>query len=229
MQLSRLAFAGPVVALVLLGACTIGGGGSSSGGAGGGTVSGSGSVGAVRPPMPPANDLAADCPPAVPRSGALCSFEAVCEYGDAADPACNVTARCEGQDQLAWTIETGAACPSTCPKRFDERAPGDSCGEPLCTYLEATCGCVGATGATGDGGAGEGGSADGGSGDEGGTLGRWQCVRPGNGCPARRPVAGTGCTQTGLACDYGACLFGGTGLTLECTGIHWLETEATCP
>lgn len=168
-----------------------------------------------------------DCPNSVPVNGSACPALARCEIGGNGDPACNVIALCNGR---TWQVDDSLDCPTTCPARFDERMPGEECSDAdVCTYLEATCGCAGATKPDVDAGGDAG--ADAGAEAGAATAGRWQCVRPGGGCPARRPVAGFGCAGA-MICDYGSCLFGPPArLTFEClAATHtWVEAEATCP
>jgi hypothetical protein len=116
----------------------------------------------------------------------------------------------------------------------------------LCTYLEATCGCAGAidgawTTITGgsnntsnDGGVdastGDGGDASAGDAGDAGpaAVGQWQCIRPRNGCPARRPVEGARCTKA-IDCDYGSCVFG-VPLSLTCINGRWTALYVgSCP
>ncbi len=161
-----------------------------------------------------------------------------CEYGGAADPSCNTIARCAPNG--TWTIEQPTHCPTTCPDHFDERVPGATCsGTEMCTYLEATCGCAGAidgawtaiTGGSNDVTSSDGGdeasTADGG--DAGpSAIGRWQCIRPGNGCPARRPLEGARCTKP-MDCDYGTCAFG-VPLAMTCINEQWTALFiGSCP
>jgi hypothetical protein len=172
------------------------------------------------------------CPQSQPVAGTQC-FVATCEYGLEADPSCNAVARCS--DDQTWVIEQPTHCPKSCPLHFDERAPGAKCSDPdVCTYLEATCGCAGAiippsdpadSGVDPDGG--EGGAAD--ASEAGAPLiGHWQCVRAGQGCPARRPLLGARCVTT-ASCDYGSCLFG-EPLNYECVENKWTNGPApTCP
>jgi hypothetical protein len=211
--------------------------------------SGSGGPSPGGPPFPPT--AAPICPAAgPPLTGEQCFSSSglvsdVCEYGGSADPSCNVIARCPADNQGAWTVEQPTHCPTTCPAHFDERVPGATCtGTELCTYLEATCGCAGAidgawTTITGgsnntsnDGGV-DASAADGGDGGDGGdarpaAIGRWQCIRPGNGCPARRPVEGAHCTKA-MDCDYGTCVFG-VPLSLTCINGRWTALfVGSCP
>ena len=185
----------------------------------GGTSSAPGSSGTGQPIGPQAI-----CPAQQPVAGDRCGL-GTCEYGGAADPACNFIAKCN--DSAIWDVFPPDHCPTTCPARFDERVPGEACDGPdVCTYREATCGCAGATGqppTLGDGGD-EGGDAA--TADSGGSalVGHWQCVRPGDGCPARRPVIGTACTKP-MTCDYGTCLFG-VPLAVECNFNTWIAPGA---
>ena len=248
MQLS----AGVGRALVAVGglvACVAACNGTSSSGGfgfGGPDTIGGGSAGPdISAPLPPNSgpfSSSIACPANLPSDGEPCgsgfSPVGVCEYGGAADPSCNTIARCN-PDQGAWTFEQPTHCPTTCPDHFDERVPGASCsGAELCTYLEATCGCAGAidgawTSITGgsnstssDAGA-DASTADGG--DAGPpAVGQWQCVRPGNGCPARRPVAGSHCTKA-MDCDYGTCVFG-VPLAMTCIDETWTALHVgSCP
>lgn len=217
-----LAFGAAAGAVPSIVACTSS---SSSSGGFGGTISGSaGSTGSSGPRPPsggPSNRP--DCQ-SQPNTGDSCTT-GVCEYGGAADPGCNTIATCISG---SWAVQQPTYCPSTCPLKFDERAPGATCSDPdLCTYLEATCGCAGAivppssnvdSGAD-DSGDGSAPDPDAGTNADAGTplIGQWQCVRPGDGCPARRPLPGAACNKA-MLCDYGTCLFG-LPLTLECAGV----------
>jgi hypothetical protein len=214
---------------------TTGFGTSSS--AGGGVVFGS----ADGPtPVPPPNALppsAASCPLAPPAEGENC-FGDTCEYGGAADPSCNVIARCSAQ-LGTWKLEQPSHCTNTCPDHFDEHVPGASCSGPdLCTYLEATCGCAGAidgawtsiTGGSNNSASDAGTDASAGDAGDAGppAVGQWQCVRPGGGCPARRPVEGTRCTKA-MDCDYGSCIFG-VPLAMTCINERWSTVfVGSCP
>jgi hypothetical protein len=213
---------------------------SATSGAFSGTASFGGSVSGPdesvsAPSLPSGSSPGPRCPPDFAVEGAPCTGGA-CELGVAEDPSCNIIARCS--DSLAWKYEQPTHCPTTCPDHFDEHAPGASCsGTELCTYLEATCGCAGAidgawtsiTGGmnnTSDGGE-EASTPDGG--DAGSAAaGTWQCIRPGNGCPARRPVEGTRCTKA-MDCDYGTCVFG-VPLAMTCVNEVWTALfVGSCP
>jgi hypothetical protein len=229
--------------LACVAACngTTGFGGSSSTGGGVSFGSADGPTSAPPSSTSPFPPSAAACPTNMPVEGDNC-FGGTCEYGGAADPACNVVARCSAQ-LGTWTLEQPSHCASTCPAHFDEDRPGTSCSRTeLCTYLEATCGCAGAidgawtsiTGGsnnvTSDAGA-DASTIDGGDAgaDAGaGAIGQWQCVRPGNGCPARRPVEGTRCTKA-MDCDYGTCVFG-VPLAMTCINERWTAVYVgSCP
>jgi hypothetical protein len=194
------------------------------------------------PPGPPSSATsfpqAPVCPVPQPLNGESCfaagpSFD-TCEYGGAVDPSCNVIARCIVENG-SWSVEQPTHCPTTCPDHFDERAPGETCsGTELCTYLEATCGCAGAidgawTNITGGSNntvsdAGAEASADAGP----AAIGRWQCIRPVNGCPVRRPLLGTRCTKA-IDCDYGTCAFG-VPLSMTCINGLWTALYVgSCP
>jgi hypothetical protein len=192
--------------------------GTSSTGGFAGSGSPGGQAGSSVTPLP-------DCPQVLPLKGQSCS-RGTCEYGGNADPACNTIARCYAGE---WQIETPESCPSSCPAQFDDHKPGDACSGPqTCTYREATCGCAGAisgawTSVHSASGPDAGASVPDADADaEAGVppVGYWQCVRPGNGCPARMPLAGTHCTKP-IVCDYGTCVFG-VPLTMECDGFTWL-------
>jgi hypothetical protein len=201
------------------------------------TSFGSGSTGsfggsASAPAGPPSAGFtpsAAQCPALRPTEGDFCSG-GVCEYGGHADPRCNIVARCPGD---RWTIDDPSHCPDACPARFDELRPGEACSGPdTCTYLEATCGCAGAIAAADGGDPGGDPGADAGTTEAGADAatpeGHWQCVRPGNACPARMPLAGAHCTKE-MTCDYGTCVFG-VPLTMECDGYVWLGPGSQqCP
>lgn len=234
-RLGRVVVAlGGVVACVA--ACNGTTGSFGSGGSFGGSFTGP-DVSASASPPPTSSFPGSTCPSNPPLEGDSC-FDGACEYGGAADPACNVIARCDSNTN-AWTLEQPNHCPTTCPDHFDEHVPGSSCsGTELCTYLEATCGCAGAidgawTSITGgmnntssDGGD-EASAPDGG--DAGpAAVGTWQCIRPGNGCPARRPVEGTRCTKA-MDCDYGTCVFG-VPLAMTCINERWTALfVGSCP
>ncbi len=253
---SRRRRGGVVVAVVAcVAACSVAAcsGGTNSFGSGGfdeafAAPSGSGGNTNSPPFRPSASPV---CPAAAsPIDGETCFSPSgapsdVCEYGGSADPSCNVIARCRADNQGTWTVEQPTHCPTTCPAHFDERVPGATCtGTELCTYLEATCGCAGAidgawTSITGgsnntskDGGA-DASAADGGDGGSGAApgpaaIGRWQCIRLGNGCPARRPVEGAHCTRA-MDCDYGTCVFG-VPLALTCINERWTALYVgSCP
>jgi hypothetical protein len=159
------------------------------------------------------------CPLYAPAARMSCVAMTTCEYGEAADPACNVIASCDGG---AWTVDAPTHCPTSCPARFDQRVPGTACADPdVCTYLEATCGCAGAkvSGSSG---------VDGGDGGDAARVGHWECVRPAGACPARRPLLGTACIGASI-CDYGTCLFG-VPLAFQCNGQTWGPApEPDCP
>lgn len=203
-----------------------------------GTFGGSAGGPAPIPPSTPSGEPSIVCPTTAPVSGSVCYGSGICEIGGNADPSCNVIARCYAGE---WVVSDAARCPLTCPARFDLLAPGEECsGTDVCTYLEATCGCAGAIRASdgdggdgGDGGGDDDGNDAGDAGAEGGTstLGHWQCVRPGNGCPARRPIVGSRCFEA-MTCDYGSCVFG-AHLAYQCLAniSSWVEaeTETACP
>jgi hypothetical protein len=231
-----------VVALGGVVACVAACNGGSTTGFGSGTASFGGSVSgpdvsSAATPPPPGSFPGSTCPPNVPSSSDFC-VDGACEYGGSADPACNVIARCNAASGT-YEIEQPTHCPTTCPDHFDEHAPGASCsGTELCTYLEATCGCAGAidgawTSITGgmnnigaDGGD-EASTPDGGDAGPAAT-GAWQCIRPGNGCPARRPVEGTRCSKA-MDCDYGTCVFG-VPLAMTCINERWTALfVGSCP
>lgn len=232
-QLNRTLLAVGAVAVLVTGvvACSDSSIGFSSSGGFGGSV---GSAGPVPPPTIGAPSLSASCDGTPPEQDSPCPSPGVCEYGGATDPACNVVATCRDN---SWDVVQPSHCPASCPEKFDQRAPGTTCSDPdVCTYLEATCGCAGAIvphsdPPTNDGGADDGGdaAADAEPADSGPPLiGAWQCIRPGDGCPARRPVPGANCTKD-MICDYGTCVFG-VPLTLECAGNTWIAvTGPDCP
>lgn len=225
-----------VVACVAACNGTSGFGTSSS--AGGGVSFGSADIPSSAPPSsgplpPPSADA---CPTNMPIEGDNC-IGGSCEYGGAADPSCNVIARCSAQIGT-WTLEQPNHCPTTCPVHFDERVPGTTCnGTDVCTYLEATCGCAGAidgawTSITGGSNNASDGGPDAASPDGGDAgppaIGEWHCVRPGGGCPARRPVEGTRCTKA-MDCDYGSCVFG-VPLAMTCINERWTALYVgSCP
>ncbi|MBX3185881.1 MAG: hypothetical protein KF819_02655 [Labilithrix sp.] len=194
----------------------------------GGSSGFSGSASAGAPP-PSAPSSALTCPQDVPVSGTNCFTQNVtCEYGLGTDPECNTIAVCA---LSAWEVRHPSACPTACPARFDDRRPGTMCSETdVCVFFEATCGCAGATppdAGVGDGDGGdEGGSPDV---DAGPLIGAWQCVRPGGGCPARRPVPGAACSKA-MTCDYGSCPFA-RPLVYVCDGSTWSQAQDpdSCP
>jgi hypothetical protein len=230
MQLIRMAALATLGLVTFVGACSSSGTSFGSGvGISGGSASPPGSAGVF-------TGTGTECPSIAPSAGEPCASTGVCEYGGHPDPACNALARCYGNN---WVVDPPLSCPDSCPFKFDERKPGETCGGPsTCTYLEATCGCAGAiadawTIVTSASAADAGDDADiDGSTTDGGTSaprdGHWQCVRPGNGCPARLPVAGAHCTKP-MICDYGTCVFG-VPLTMECNGYTWLtQSTQSCP
>lgn len=225
--------------LVGVAACSGTSGFGSSSSAGSGVAFGGADIpSSAAPPNASASPPSASaCPANIPIEGDSC-FGGSCEYGGAADPSCNVIARCSAQ-LGTWTLEQPNHCPTTCPDHFDERVPGASCGgTEVCTYLEATCGCAGAidgawtsisggsNNVTTDAGA-DATSPDGG--DAGASaIGEWRCVRPTKGCPARRPVEGTRCTKA-MDCDYGSCVFG-VPLAMTCINERWTALYVgSCP
>ncbi len=146
------------------------------------------------------------CPTAWPGIGEDCnSLETTaCEYGTNALAACNDVFVCDQSSQRWREHSVGnATCGGPCPYAFDEIAPGGACSEPgtVCSYYEATCGCVA--------------DATDAGGPDAGTSGTWACTRPAFGCPARRPRLGESCVH-GMHCDYGSCLFG-AALAVDCT------------
>ena len=233
MQLTRVLFSALGLAL---GVAACNGIGSSIGfSSAGGSVPGPDGIGSG-PPSSPNGGPGTNCPSEVPTANTPCSGD-TCLYGGSPDPSCNLTARCSAD--FKWTIEE-SHCPASCPGHFDDRVPGEACSDPdVCTYLEATCGCVGAirppVNAADGGDGGDEGGADASAADaadaadpDGGPVGHWQCVRPGNGCPARRPVTGTRCVKS-MSCDYGSCLFG-VPLAYECVPTSWKEAPPMeCP
>jgi hypothetical protein len=54
----------------------------------------------------------------------------------------------------------------------------------------------------------------------------WQCFTPAAGCPQSPPGVGSSCSQTGLVCDYGACVGGGA---VVCTSGSWQTRVLPCP
>lgn len=198
-----------------------------------GTFGGSGGVGsasstAVPPGRNPAPGIACPEKPPAPSRGSSCGNPSiVCEYGSHPDPDCNTIAIACSTG--GWEVRRPTACPTACPARFDERRPGTPCSETdVCTYLEATCGCVGAIAPEDVSDGGVDADLDAGA-DAQPTIGYWQCVRPEeDDCPARRPIAGASCRQE-MTCDYGSCLFG-RQLQYRCNGTYWtLAFDAGCP
>jgi hypothetical protein len=54
----------------------------------------------------------------------------------------------------------------------------------------------------------------------------WICLTLSAGCPDPEPAVGSSCTQSGLVCDYGACI-GGTAV--QCNGSTWAADHPICP
>ena len=54
----------------------------------------------------------------------------------------------------------------------------------------------------------------------------WVCLTLPAGCPDPEPAVGSSCTQSGLVCDYGACI-GGTAV--QCNGSTWAANHPICP
>lgn len=177
---------------------------------------------ATPPPEPPRES--ADCPREEPLVGASCALEMTCDYGNAADPACDELAVCT---QGLWKRSAPSSDCRTCPDTFDGIAPGAPCTTSadrphVCSYYEGTCGCV----PDADGGA-DASSDAGGDAAAPDVSGHWACTRPADGCPARRPIAGNPCV-TQMHCDYGSCLFGAP-LAFECTAAFWQRVDEACP
>jgi hypothetical protein len=54
----------------------------------------------------------------------------------------------------------------------------------------------------------------------------WSCSMLNTGCPQSPPALGSGCTQEGLVCDYGACI---GGEKVICTEGAWVNDIGGCP
>ncbi|MDF2691952.1 MAG: hypothetical protein K0S65_335 [Labilithrix sp.] len=169
------------------------------------------------------------------REGSACfnsstraSFTGSCEDKKLANPACNATLRCLGNE---WTrgVPQRSACATGCPAAYVAEMPDGSCAIPrantlICEYPEGTCGCAPVRAVdwdAGDGGSGEpdedAGESD--AGDAGPTAYEWRCVTPAAGCPRKRPRIGDDCVLP-MSCDYGDCLFD-DGVTMHCYDQHW--------
>ncbi len=173
-------------------------------------------------------DTFVSCPDQRPDEDAPCnSVGATCEYGDSPDMSCNTTLACEGDENglgSAWTPRPSQLCAlAQCPSGADiasiagqpcdlpsvDGGPPRDVDELLCTMNDGICAC---------------------------TIGpdaphahtrMWVCVRPDDGCPTSRPLAGQPCVQDTL-CDYGSCLFK-HGLRMQCKDGVWITGgSASC-
>ncbi len=147
-----------------------------------------------------------ECPEKIPDDRSPCGAPIHCEYGANADPHCNALAICDTFG--SWSVTPPyQACADQCEDDFSSITAGGSCGKvgTVCTYYEGTCGCLGT-------------AADGGS------AGKWTCVQPASGCPARRPVVNAPCVVP-MTCDYGSCTFG-VSLAFICDGTRWSRAQA---
>jgi hypothetical protein len=189
------------------------------------------------PPVSAARDPR--CPSGAPSMGDPCNpmpAPLQCEYGGGAWGRCTTVALCalEPDGTFGFQITQGPGCPAAnvaaCPSAFgtdpmDAGAPAldaGACtaGAPLsCSYDEGVCGCVNSPG---------------------GPM--WGCrarssVTPtpaaGPVCPAKRPLAGDGCSSEGENCDYDSPCDSAIslGLNLYCENGYWegLYSATTCP
>jgi hypothetical protein len=150
------------------------------------------------------------CPATQPANGGSCMpVDWVCEYGDAPNPYCNFLEKCYGQ-LGGWSNQALplALCGTgVCPPSYAVALGGQPCSVQNldCAYPEGQCTC--------------------GRKDDAGVL-VWSCFSPA-GCPEPRPRIGSGCTQDGLLCDYGACA---GGVAEKCTAqLGWMQAFPPCP
>jgi hypothetical protein len=211
------------------------GGGGSAGGSGSGGGAGSdgaggtgGSGGAGGTAGGPILDDAGPpvCPDSPPTPGSSCNnyLGPYCEYGDSPNPDCNDAFECGTAPSVWKKVPSAGACPAPgtkCPGSY----PGGDTMEPTCApdglsceYPQGFCVCT---------------TDPGGLPTTGGPL--WSCAPPGNGCPAKRPLLGTGCTSLspkgdttapGPICDYGSCT---GGVAEQCSGWYWQLAQTACP
>jgi len=152
------------------------------------------------------------CPTSPPTAGSACVSTKggpKCEYGTNPDPGCNQLFVCVSN---AWVDQSsGQLCApqSDCPATYASVPNGQDCKpEGLdCAYKEGQCNCSTA-------------------GPVQQTQATWHCSPATQGCPSPRPDIGSGCSQAGLQCDYGACT---GGVALECTDGAWEQTFTPCP
>lgn len=201
------------------GASSGSGGSGSGGGSSGGTGSGSSSGGGKSP----------NCPSSPPTNGGTCTSPNLsCEYGGDPNIACDTVLNCEptGLSNATWVLSqsfpNGETCPTPapgtdgCPAAYP--ASNTSCDLPsalTCGYPQGLCGC--------------GFPCDGACLPvDGGAV--WICEDPGQGCPEPRPLAGTACSDEGLACNYGSCNLPGGPAGMTCTDGFWsLNDFQGCP
>jgi hypothetical protein len=161
------------------------------------------------------------------------NISASCEHKKLANPACNATLRCLGNE---WTraAPERSLCATECPTAYVAEMPDGGCAIPnagtlICEYPEGTCGCAPIRAVDPDAGEGGAGEPDEDAGesdaDAGPTVYEWRCVTPAAGCPRTRPRIGDDCVLP-MSCDYGDCLFD-DGVTLGCYDHHW-QVEWRC-
>jgi len=153
------------------------------------------------------------CPPSAPTQGGACSVAGLyCEYGSDPNPYCNGLWECMGS---TWqNRSTSGICPApgtTCPA-YGTIDSNQKCtvASQNCDYTEGTCVCT---------------SDPGGPPIGNGPV--WSCTPITPGCPAPRPVLGTGCSvDPSLTCDYGAC---SGGVAESCVNGTWaIATNIAC-
>jgi hypothetical protein len=183
------------------------------GGAAGGTVS---------PPKNGLGPMPPPCPTTMPQVNDFCVDPGmVCEYGISPRAECNQILRCNSNQ--AWVADRRAACAENCPSARADISVGRECGDTtaICSYVEATCGCVEKQS---DAGAGTDSEVDAGVTASKGT---WVCVTPPAGCPSMRPTLGTQCVKP-MTCDYGTCELH-VSLNVACKDNAWvLASRPSC-